>query len=69
LGDPRQSGAPLGTSPVHGPNGGADILDEAKAAFRAGWGAPLDGAPGREPASVRFLDKKRTRYPYDSAEK
>jgi hypothetical protein len=32
-----------------------DSLDEAKAAFRA-----LDGAPGREPVSVRFLRKKRT---------
>jgi hypothetical protein len=38
----------------------ADTLDEAKAAFRAAWGRrPSTVRP--EPASVRFLRKKRTR--------
>jgi hypothetical protein len=41
----------------HDPNGGvADSLDEAKAAFRGGG-----AAPGREPVSVRFREKKQTR--------
>jgi hypothetical protein len=45
-----------------GPNGGvADSLDEAKAAFRAAGERPPNGAPGREPVSVRFFGKKRTR--------
>jgi hypothetical protein len=39
--------------PTHGPNGGvADSLAVAKAAFRAT--VALDGAPSREPVSVRF---------------
>jgi len=61
VGNPRQSAAPLGHIKALGliacpgadarPEGGvADSLDEAKAA--------LDGAPGREPVSVRFRRKK-----------
>jgi hypothetical protein len=52
-------------APAHGLNGGvADRgLDEAMAAFRAACDRrPLiDGAPGREPVSVRFLEKKRVK--------
>jgi hypothetical protein len=36
----------------------ADTLDEAKAAVWAAVGVPLDGAPGREPVSVRFRLEK-----------
>jgi hypothetical protein len=40
----------------------ADSIDEAKTAFRAALErAFIDGAPGREPASVRFRRKKQTR--------
>jgi hypothetical protein len=48
LGDPRQSGAPLGAasrpSAVSRAAGVADSLDKAKAAFRAAWERPLSAA-------------------------
>ena len=46
----------------HGPNAGvADSLDEAKAAFRAAWGAGAltDGVPGRGRSASAFFRKSR----------